>query len=265
MHRIMRPLAHILASLAALSPAVAWAEEATAAAQAPAAPMSPGFWVGAVIQGDIVFMEGGDLCSRESQTNVAYACFRSDREQYVGVPVPAKDAGFSAAYGTTRLALHVERAIAGNFTAGARFGMALGGGPTPAKGPAFVPLHIEARVAYWIGQQLSPEPGLRGFVFIMGGLAQVDASRTVEVDECRAGSTSGCAPATNVQPGGPNPDRQLLDAYKKTGQGFVGLGVGACYSFIRGSGAVLELKAMQLFPGSGTTFSPSLSYVFRVP
>jgi hypothetical protein len=261
----MREIARILVPLAALVPSAASAQQATAAAPVPAAPLSSGFWVGAVVQGDIVFMEGGDLCSRESQTKATYACFRSDREQYLGVPVPAKDARFSASYGTTRLALHVEHAIAGNFTAGGRFGIALGGGPTPAKGPTFVPLHFEARVGYWIGQRLSPEPGIRGFVFVMGGLAQVDASRTIKVDECRPASTSGCTPATNVQPGGPNPDRQVLDAYKKTGQGFVGLGIGAYYSFIRGSGAVLELKAMQLFPGSGTTFSPSLSYVFRVP
>ena len=238
--------------------------DAAATAPAPApAPPAYGWWVGAVIQGDIALLESGDVCSRESQAAATYSCFRSDGEQYLGAPEPAEPVGFTAAYGTTRLALHVERAIAGNFTAGGRFGIALGGGPTPAKGPAFVPLHLEARVAYWIGQALSPEPGLRGFVSVAAGVAQVDASRPAPVSECRAASVSGCAPATNTQPGGPNPDRQVLDAYKKAGQGFVGLGAGAYYSFVPGSGAVIDLKVLQFFPGAGTTFSPSLAYVFH--
>lgn len=238
------------------------------ACAAPVKPPAPkgsgGFWVGPAVQGDIVFMGGGDPCGRESQSAVSYTCFRSDREQYVGAPVSAERAGLTAAYGTTRLALHVEHAIAGHFTAAARFGFAFGGGPTPARGPAFFPLHVEARVAYWIGKPLSPEPGLRDFVALSGGVAQVDAYRTIEVDECRAGSPTGCVPAANLQPGGPNPDRQSLRAYKKAGQGFAGLGLGLYYGFIEGSGAVLELRATQLFPGTATTFSPSLSYVVHV-
>ncbi|MFT3771631.1 MAG: hypothetical protein QM820_39970 [Minicystis sp.] len=82
----------------------------------------------------------------------------------------------------------------------------------------------------------------------MGGAAQVDASRVVDVQECRAGSTSGCVPADNIQPGSPNPDHQTLRAYKKAGEVFIGAGIGASYSFIRGSGIALELKVMQLLP-----------------
>ncbi|APR82056.1 Hypothetical protein A7982_07405 [Minicystis rosea] len=226
---------------------------------------SSGFWVGAAVQGDLVFMGGSDPCGRESQGAVSYSCFRSDREQYVGVPVPGEPAGFTVAYGTTRLALHVEHALGGQFTGAARFGFAFGGGPTPARGPAFFPLHAEVRVAYWFGRPLSPEPGLRGFVALSGGVAQVDAYRTVEVTECRLGSPSGCVPAANAQPGGANPDKQSLRAYKKAGQGFAGLGLGLYYGFVEGSGAVLELRATQLFPGMATTLSPSLSYVVHVP
>lgn len=276
----MRPLAPALAILAAMSPVAAWAQQVKAADEeasalereaAPAPPAPPvrqpssGFLVGAVVQGDIVFMPGGEPCSRESQSSVTYACFRADREQYLGVPVPGARAPFSAAYGTTRVEVHVERAIVNNLTIGGRFGIALGGGPAPAKGPGFLPLHFEARAAYWFGHPPSIDTGLQGFVFLMGGAAQVDASRVVDVQECRAGSTSGCVPADNIQPGSPNPDHQTLRAYKKAGEVFIGAGLGAYYSFIRGSGIALELKAMQLLPSFGTTLSPSLSYVFFVP
>lgn len=230
---------------------------------ASAAEPGRGFWIGAVLQGDVALLPGGDICSRASQSEATYSCFRADREQYVGVPAPAEQASFDVSYGTTRVALHAERALFGNFTAGGRFGFAFGGGPTPAKGPPFVPLHLEARLAYWIGPRLSPEPGLYGFVTVLAGIGQVDAVRRIDVTECRPG-VPGCAPATNVQPGGPNPDEQELEAWGKAGQGFAGLGGGLYFSFVRGSGAVLELKAMQLFPGVGVSLSPSLGYVFHV-
>jgi len=218
-----------------------------------------------VLQGDVAFLDGGNICGRQSQLDLRYACFRADREQYLGVPEPDVPAGFTASYGTTRIALHIERPIFDNFTLGGRFGLAFGGGPTPAKGPAFLPLHLEGRIAYWIGRPLSIGRGLRGFVALSGGLAQVDASRSVVTSECHSGSEVACAPATNTQPGGPNPETQPLDAVKKSGLGFVGIGAGAYFSFSGASGALLELRVMQLFPGTGTTFSPSLSYVFNVP
>ena len=227
-------------------------------------PSTSGFWVGAGVQADIAFLGGGNLCSRESQSAVAYSCFRPDGEQYLGVLEPAAPAGLAPSYGTTRVALQIERVLPYHLSVGGRVGFAFGGGPTPAKGPTFVPLHLEASLSYWFGQPLSRDTGLRGFASLMGGMAQMDASRSVAVDECRAGSPSGCAPATNVQPGGDNPDHQTLDAYKKAGQGFVGLGLGAFYSFVAGSGLVVEVRVLQFFPSAATTLSPSLGYVFQI-
>ncbi len=223
-----------------------------------------GWWVGAVLQSDVGLLPGGDVCGRRAQSRGSYSCFRPDREQYLGVPVSGEPAAVMPALGTMRIALHAEHAIFGNFTAGGRIGFAFGGGPTPSKGPPFLPLHLEARVAYWIGKKLSPAPGLRGFVTLAGGVAQLDASREVDVTECRSGDASGCTPANNVQPGGPNPDRQTLVAYKKAGIGFIGLGAGLHYSFVRGSGGVFEIKATQHFPSYGFAISPAISYVFHV-
>jgi hypothetical protein len=257
---MMRPTALLLACAG-----VAVSITAAAAPPDPPAPASaPGFWVGAGVQADIAFLNGDDLCGRESQSAAAYSCFRSDGEQYLGVPEPGAPTGLAASYGTTRVALQIERALPYHLSLGGRFGFAFGGGPTPAKGPTFVPIHLEASLSYWPGQPLSRRTGLRGFVSLMGGIAQMDASRAIAVDECRAGSPSGCTPAANVQPGGDNPDHQTLDAYKKAGQGFVGLGLGAFYSFLPGSGVMVEVRALQFFPSAATTFSPSIAYVFQV-
>jgi hypothetical protein len=240
-------------------------ERAPAPAKAPPAPPSTsGFWVGAGVQADIAFLGGADLCGRESQSAVAYSCFRPDNEQYLGVPEPTGPAGLAPSYGTTRVALQIERVLPYHLSVGGRVGFAFGGGPTPAKGPTFVPLHLEASLSYWFGQPLSRDTGLRGFASLLGGMAQMDASRTVTVDECRAGSPSGCTPATNVQPGGDNPAHQTLDAYKKAGQGFIGLGLGAFYSFLPGSGLLVEVRVLQFFPSAATTLSPSIGYVFQI-
>lgn len=256
----MRLTASFVALLALALPA-----SSALAQSAPPAPASrSGFWVGAVLQQDISLLPGGDICGRAAQANSSYSCFRADREQYLGVPVPGQPASIVPARGTSRIALQAEHAIFGNFTAGGRLGFAFGGGPTPQKGPPFLPLHLEARVSYWIGPKLSPAMGVRGFVTLAGGLAQIDASRRVEVTECRAGD-AGCVPAKGFQPGWANPRSQTLDAYKKAGMGFVSVGVGLYYSFVRGSGVLLEVKGTQLFPSYGFAISPALGYVFHVP
>jgi hypothetical protein len=238
------------------------ASPASAQALAASEPRS-GLWIGAALQQDISLLPSGDVCGRAAQTHGSYSCFRADREQYLGVPVAGQPASVVPARATTRVAIHVEHVLVGNLTAGGRVGLAFGGGPTPSKGPPFLPLHLEARLAYWLGPKLSSSTGVRGFVTLVGGLAQVDASREVEIAECRVAGP-GCKPIEHLQPGGPNPARQTLVAYKKAGLGFAGVGMGLYGSFVRGSGVVLEVKATQLFPSLGFAISPSISYVFHV-
>src|SRR5689334_25193712 len=100
----MRPTALLLACAGVMASATA-----AAAPPEPSAP-PPGFWVGAGVQADIAFLGGNDLCGRESQSAAAYSCFRADGEQYLGVPEPGEPAGLAASYGTTRIALQIERA-----------------------------------------------------------------------------------------------------------------------------------------------------------
>jgi hypothetical protein len=95
------------------------------------------------------------------------------------------------------------------------------------------------------------------------GLGQVDVRSTVQVVECRAGDP-GCAPASNGQPGGANPDAQQLDAYRRLGQGLVGGGVGGWLPITERSGVHLELSVLYAFPTQGLVVSPSLSYLVQV-
>ena len=214
---------------------------------------------------DTVLLPGGDVCGREGQSTGRYACFRQDGEQYLGTPAGASGEGAATlAYGTTRALLHAERSLLPWLSAGGRLGIAFGGGPQSAQGAAFMPLHMEGRVAFWVLGGLDSEQPLNLFVTALGGLAQMDASRKIAVEECRA-TSGGCTPASNEQPGGPNPVRQELDAYVKLGQGFAGLGFGVMYRFFGESAAVADLRAVQTFPSSGTSFSLSLSYVVRAP
>lgn len=223
----------------------------------------PTWWIGPATQLDTVLLPGGDICGPESQSAARYACFRRDEEQYVGAPAP-QDSLSTLAYGTTRVLLHAERSILPQLSASGRLGIAFGGGPSPAKGPAFMPLHMEARLAYWLAGGLDSDRPLGLFGLALGGVAQIDASRNITVRECQE-STPGCQPAQNAQPGGPNPDRQELDAYAKLGQGFAGLGLGISYRFFEGSAAVADLRVLETFPTTGSVFSLSLAYVFRAP
>lgn len=239
----------------------------TSTARAANAPSNEGaarFWVGPAIELDTALLPGGDVCGRESQSAARYACFRADEEQYVGVPDPSGAVSPTLAYSTTRILLHAERPIASGFSVGGRLGFAFGGGPSPANGPAFMPLHAEVRLAYWSLGGLGSDRRFSLFALVLAGAGQFDAKRSIAIQECRDG-TQGCNPAQNAQSGGPNPDHQKLDAYVKLGQGFAGLGLGAAYRFFDNSTAIADVRFTETFPTNGTALSLSLSYVFRGP
>src|SRR5208282_5325194 len=107
---------------------------------------------------DFLFVPAStQTCAGSTQSN-GYTCFTGST-YYSGLPFigtdPAKDgdtvsAGLVPA--TVRIMLGYDRAI-GNFSLGARVGVAFLGGPQ-ATGPGnrpFLPIHAEARAAYWFG------------------------------------------------------------------------------------------------------------------
>jgi hypothetical protein len=102
-------------------------------------------------------------------------------------------------------------------------------------------LHIELRAAYWFGKNVFARKGLRVFALVAGGMTEADASEPIDV----------FSSATK---------QVFVDAWTKTGLGFVALGPGIMYAITPNSGLVVELKAIELFPTTGTAFAAQLGY-----
>lgn len=231
----------------------------------PPPPARSPWWIGPAAQLDLVPMGGTNACSRPSQDSARYLCFRSDEEPYLGSP-RADQAGTvddGLALGTARVMVAVERELGGKTALGARLGYAFRGGPEPSRGSPFLPFHAELRGSYWPLGNRAAEGTIRPFIHLALGVAQFDAKSQVQVAECRAGDAS-CVPAANGQPGGANPDSQQLDAYRRLGQGFAGLGLGGWLPVTETSGLQLEVNLLGTFPSGGFVVSPSVAYAVRV-
>jgi hypothetical protein len=158
-------------------------------------------------------------------------------------------------------------AVIPNLTIGLRAGLAIGGGPPSVDGTAFLPVHAEARGSYFFGSNPLARKGFRPYVFVGGGLAQVDAKSAVVVQECE-GIRNGDVAARDACVAG---DRQFLiqseidalpqvqiDAYEKLGQGFAAVGGGAQLPL---SGSLLlqgNVGVMVMLPTFGIVVEPSL-------
>ena len=117
---------------------------------------------------------------------------------------------------------------------------------------AFLPFHGEARVTYWFGVPPGRGPGLRGGLFLGGGIAQVDTAFRVLVNEDTSVRPSAAQPS--------NPLAQTLTAYKKSGTGFVGGGAAVAVAVDAATAFFLDVKLMQLFPSSGAVVAPEIGY-----
>src|SRR6185503_8687180 len=113
-----------------------------------------------------------------------YACFYENPTRYYA-DIPYDRSGNEVAGGmnaaTTRILVGYDRVFGGNFEVGARVGYAFGGGPKAPEGNGFFPFHAEARVAYVFGSDPFSRKGIRPYVNVSGGLAQVDAKLVVPV------------------------------------------------------------------------------------
>ncbi|MEB2311420.1 MAG: hypothetical protein OZ928_06195 [Polyangiaceae bacterium] len=220
-------------------------------------------WIGVHVGFDLAFMGGDDVCSPDSQQNNGYACFYNEGpasgNQYQGSPQPGRADSIKGgiAPATVRLMLSYDRALTQNFLLGARVGYAFNGGPD-SNGTSFMPFHAEARLSYWFGKDVLSKKGIRPYVALGGGLAQVDAKLPVTLIDCGTGSAVNPACLTGSAPG----QTMTLDAWKKLGQSFISVGGGAMYALTPNSGLQLNLNVMFMLPTSGTVLEPSLGYVF---
>ncbi|MDI1475608.1 hypothetical protein [Polyangium sp. y55x31] len=201
-------------------------------------------WVTLGLQQDFLGLSGvTGTCSGGNE----YACFSGD-DFYEAIPYDKSGGELAGglAVATTRIFLGYDRVFGKNFTAGLRVGFVFGGGPQAPGGAAFVPIHAEARAAYWFGADPFAGAGFRPFLTLGGGLAQVDASVEVTV--------------YNTEQDFIADKRLVLDAWKKSGLVFLAAGGGAMYAIRPNTGPVAEVRVMQLFGASGTALGATLGY-----
>lgn len=209
--------------------------------QAPAAKN----WVSLGVQQDfLLFSSEDNVCSGNND----YACFLGD-EYYITTTrrpqdTPGNKVSGGLARATLRVLLGYDRLFGSNLMLGARAGFAFGGGPQAPEGAAFVPIHFELRAAYFLGKNPFARAGLRPYLALGGGLAQVDAKLDVAVVE---------------QQGEPGAVREL-EAWKKTGTGFAFAGIGAQYALKPTSALYVEGKYLQMFGTSSGGLALQLGY-----
>jgi len=202
-------------------------------------------WISLAFQADLLVLPAA---SNTCQGGTGYTCF-SGSTYYKPIPLTDADDIVSGGIGlaTMRVLAGYDRTVGQNILVGGRVGFAFNGGPQRPSASAFLPISVEARASYWFGHDPLGRSGFRFFVLAGGGIEEVDASVPVDV----------YANLTDYQA----KHSQNLEAWKKTGLGFVELGPGAMYAITPNTGILLEVKATLLFPTSATGGSVQLGYV----
>ncbi len=234
-------------------------------------------WFGLHVAADIGFIGGSNVCST---TNTDFDCFAADspypstlRDDIaaetgeLGDVYPGTGIGSGAAAGTFRALLSYDRAFTESITAGARVGYAFGGGPKTLDGRSFLPIHAEARLAYWL-RGLSAS-GLRPYLHVGGGLAQVDIKKSdVTVRDCSETPSRAdfldCIAAQHSYDSANEftlPER-TVDAYRKLGNAFITTGGGVLFSLGDSTALALNLNAMLMLPSTGFVMEPSIGIVY---
>lgn len=193
-------------------------------------------WVSVMFVPDVSIISGDDICSRAGQEESSFVCAREDGSRYSGTPEQGQGNNVNFGFGlaTLRVLLAYDRLVLDNLALGLRAGIAFRG--ASVDGASFLPVHAEGRATYFIGKDPFASPGARPFVFLAGGLAQIDTP--IEVQVVEDGEACGAAdpddfesPCTQPSGGDDVEERiQTLTAYKQAGNGFVGLGFGISYA-----------------------------------
>jgi hypothetical protein len=236
-------------------------------------------WLGVHVAGDVGFMGGSNVCAN---SNHDFDCFDAGTSTPYPAPLPpgvAAEVGelgdvypgtgidTGAALGTWRLLLSFDQALSERVSLGARLGYAFGGGPATQEGKSFLPVHIEARVSYWL-RALSAS-GVRPYLHLGGGIAEVDVKKSnVSVRDCSEEPTRDafldCINALGAYDPANNPElpSKTLDVYSKLGNAFVTTGGGALIGLGDNTGLQLNLNAMLMLPTVGVVLEPSLGIVY---
>jgi hypothetical protein len=228
-------------------------------------------WFGLHYALDIAVVGGSNVCGDDG----GYDCYEagSSSAPYTGQPLYGTGIATGTAAGTHRILLSYDRAFMPKLMGGVRLGYALFGGPpainSNGKKISFLPVHAEARISYWL---LGLSGKLRPYVFIGGGLAQVDAKVPVTVFDCSQGyidpmpneaplDEGRCADRDESVSSKRLPQKQL-DAWKKLGQGFAEGGGGLVFAIKDELGIQANVNLMYMLGSSGLVIEPSVGFVY---
>lgn len=225
-------------------------------------------WIGLHVAGDFAIVSGTDVCAMTGW-NDGFRCF-DPNDQMLYAPgreppgsgattgpssVPpfwVGDIATTAKYATTRILLSYDRAFTPNITVGIRGGIAFGGAPSE-----FFPYHAELRGTFWVVSLA--KQSLRPYVSVGGGMAQVDAG--VEGIYVLRATGEGDDPNAQGQYDQTNGQTTSYTAYKRMGQGFAALALGAVMPIGSMYGLQVNLNGMYMLPSSGLVIEPSLGFL----
>ena len=154
-----------------------------------------------------------------------------------------------------RILLGYDRAVFKGLRVGARLGFALGGGPETESGGSFMPIHAEARGAWWFIDKPSV---IQPYAMLSLGMMQIDGKVVVTVVNPPESEIPDSVP--NEQ--GHGDQERMLEAWTKKGLPFVSIGGGAQFAISPNMGPVVEVKAGQTFGSSGTFLAANLGFAY---
>jgi tetratricopeptide (TPR) repeat protein len=191
----------------------------------------------------LVYDDASSVCGSSE-----YTCFAEGTE-YTG-PIWSgygNRVSGGLALATTRVLLGFDQLLGDNVQLGARLGYAFRGGPATRDGSAFLPAHAELRIAYYFGNQPFQQRGIRPYLALGGGLAEVRSR--VDVDFYEDVTAYNRA------------QKQTLDAWRTTGRTFIAPTIGTQFAFSRSLALSLELRWMVLRGGNGSAPAASIGVV----
>jgi hypothetical protein len=213
---------------------------------------------------DWTTLSSSGACTPDARADDNFACFRGSETVNGNTLNPKFSGKIGGGFvlGTMRVMGSYER-LFGSFGVEGRLGFAFNGGQTPAGGSAFLPVHAEVRLKYWIlGEDAFKKPGFRPWVHVGAGVAQYDAKVTAYVLDCQgANDVAACKQATDVKaPAARGGSTYTVDATKQLGVEFVTVGGGVMYAVAKNHGVVANLNLTIPFASVGFVISPSVGY-----
>lgn len=204
-----------------------------------------------MVEQDLGPVSGEAPCSKDGQLSDGWSCFRARGDQYHGTPTGSR-LPLALGLGTTRLAVTTDFWL-GTVALGARLGWAFRG-VSPASDGRGTPIPVDV--------------GLRGRVVLSrGGSLALDLLAVVGFRELDLHAKVNVAEDRSVPPSIyqlDNPDKQSLDAYKRLGRGYAGIGLSATVGLGETTALRLELPLSLSFPTAGLALSPSAAFVVKL-